>query len=135
MLGKASLNLLASLQGARNIGKIAAKTFTGKYGGMAAGAAWGAVHGLVSDNTSVVGGALTGAAIGGAIGRYGNFAYHSFNRGLAKNLSTGAAVSRAFSYTSRLAARDAHTVRMAANRGYGRVASTLKGWGIGAAPI
>ena len=122
----------------RNGFQTGEKLLTGGYG-MAArnavfGAAAGGVYGAMSDNTSVLGGALSGAALAYGGTKYGyEGAYRGAGIGTAMANARGLEGMEAAKLISNAGYRgarrqvmsDFNSVRLKANRGYGRVKSSL----------
>lgn len=126
--GKGLFSTLSGYVAAR--GKQAAyglgATALGAYGRTAQGALWGAaaggIYGGGSSDTSIIGGMAMGASIG-AVWRGAPIS----NRGLGLRGAAEAARN--------LAMRDARGVKLAANRGYGKIRSSMKGWTRGLSPV
>ena len=127
-------------QAAKNWGKLAGygagmarKAATGGYGSTAAGALWGgaagAGYGAMSNDTSMVGGALMGAGLGAGAGRYGASGLRRARlgkRGIGvSGPGMGGAVSGFGRGVRNRLKMDYRGARLAANRGYGRIASSF----------
>jgi hypothetical protein len=130
--------------GGRAMGQSArafARTPTGM--GMIGGAGVGGMYGAVSDDTSIIGGMMGGAALGALGGRYGaagsrraGLGYRGIGVGGDKTV-TGirgamAGFGRGIRTKGRMdianLQRGAKGISMTANRGLGRIRSSLKNW-------
>ena len=118
-------------RGANMLGAFAGTTM-GR--GVLGGAAAGGLYGAMSEDTSILGGAMMGAGLGAAGVRYGMPAAKVFRNMRGAGFGIRSAGRGAASFAAGLAKRDARGVALAANRGYGRVRSSLKGWSQGIAP-
>lgn len=92
------------------------------YGGLA-GAGWG----MMSSDTSVIGGALMGATAGLGL-RYGKFGARAAMRANSFGYQMGPAFTGA---VDRRFMRDFRGGVIAANRGYNRIRSSMRGWSTG----